>query len=328
MALKVLFIGGTGQISLTAVGEAVAAGHEVSIFNRGQTAEEVPKGVAVIHGDMADDAAYRRLADGKFDVICQFLVFTPAEMRRDITHFAGKTGQYIFISSASAYQKPVRHYLITEKTPLENPYWEYSRNKASCEKLLREQAGLPFTTVRPSHTVRTRLPTSIGGPEVVGSRMLRGLPVIVAGDGMALWTLTRARDFSVPFVRLFGKKAAIGDDFHITADRGHNWDAIYAAIAAGLGVKAEIVHVPSDTLIRYRPDWEGGLLGDKAWSVLFDNSKVKRVAGAFTCAEDLETILEEPIAHFKANVRAIGPQPQELDPLFDRIAAEQSALGR
>jgi nucleoside-diphosphate-sugar epimerase len=158
--------------------------------------------------------------------------------------------------------------------------------------------------------------------------MLRGLPVIVAGDGTSLWTLTRAADLSVPFVRLFGNKAALGEDFHITADRGHTWDAIYAAMADGLGATADIVHVPSETLVRYRPDWEGGLVGDKAQTVLFDNTKVKHVAGAFTCAEDLPTILDEPLAHYRASIAATGPQPHELDPLFDRICAEQSALGR
>ncbi len=328
MALRVLFIGGTGQISLTAVREAVAAGHKVTVFNRGRTAVALPESVEVMHGDMADDAAYSALADLRFDVVCQFMVFTPSEMARDIATFAGKTAQYVFISSASAYQKPVTDYPITEKTPLDNPYWEYSRQKAACERLLQAQSLLPFTIVRPSHTVRTRLPTSVGGPDVVGSRMLRGLPVIIAGDGTSLWTLTRAADLSVPFVRLFGNKGALGEDFHITADRGHTWLAIYAALAEGLGVAAKIVHVPSETLARYRPDWEGGLLGDKAWTVMFDNAKVKRVAGPFTCAEDLPTILAEPLAHYRAGIAPSGPRLHELDPLFDRIVAEQSALGR
>jgi nucleoside-diphosphate-sugar epimerase len=328
MALKVLFIGGTGQISLTSVREAVAAGHEVSVFNRGRTAEALPKGVATIHGDVADETAYRRLAEGTFDVVCQFMVFTPDEMRRDIATFAGHAGQYIFISSASAYQKPVRHYVITEKTPLENPYWEYSRQKAACEQLLREQGKLPYTIVRPSHTVRTRLPTSAGDGATVVSRMLRGRPVIVHGDGTSLWTLTRSVDFSVPFVRLFGNPAALGEDFHITADRSFTWDQIYAAIGAGLGATPDIVHVPTDTLVRYHPDWEGGLVGDKMWSVTFDNSKVRRVAGAFACAETLDEILAEPLRLAKANVAVAGPQAVELDALMDRIAAEQSALGR
>jgi nucleoside-diphosphate-sugar epimerase len=328
MALKVLFIGGTGQISLAAVREAVAAGHRVTVFNRGRTAAELPAGVEAIAGDMADAAAYGAAVDGRFDVVCQFMVFTPAEMARDIATFAGKTGQYVFISTASAYQKPARHYVITEKTPLENPYWDYSRQKAACEWLLREQSALPYTIVRPSHTVRTRLPSSVGDGDTVARRLLNGRPVIVAGDGMSLWTLTRAADFSVPFVKLFGNGKALGEDFHITGDRSFTWDQIHAAIADGLGVKAEIVHVPSDTLVRYRPEWEGGLFGDKMWPVIFDNSKVKSVAGPFTCAERLDAILAEPLAAFRARQQAGGGRPSELDALFDRIAAEQSALGR
>ncbi len=161
MALSILFIGGTGQISLPCVNEAVASGHKVTVLNRGKTSVDLPRGVETIVGDM-HDAAYGNLGDKHFDVVAQFRLYTAGEMKRDIQTFSGKTGQYVFISSASAYQKPAKHYIITEKTPLENPYWEYSRNKIACEKLLREQGKLPFTIVRPSHTVRTGMPTQIG----------------------------------------------------------------------------------------------------------------------------------------------------------------------
>jgi nucleoside-diphosphate-sugar epimerase len=326
MALDVLFIGGTGQISLACVCETVAAGHRVSVFNRGRTSAALPEGVTAITGDMADAAAYRALAAKRFDVVCQFMVFRPEEMARDIATFAGSTGQYVFISTASAYQKPAKHYVITEKTPLENPYWEYSRLKAACEWLLCDQDRLPFTIVRPSHTVRTRLPTALGEGDLAAHRILRGAPVIVHGDGTSLWTLTRAADFSVPFVRLFGRPEALGEDFHITASRAFTWDQIMTALGAALGTAARIVHVPTDTLIRFNPAWEGPLLGDKAWPVLFDNSKVKRVAGDFTAASDLATILAEPVAAFNAR-RGTAPANADLDPLFDRIAAAQSALG-
>ena len=326
MALDVLFIGGTGQISLACVREAVAAGHRVSVFNRGRTDAALPAGVTSITGDMADEAAYRALAAQRFDVVCQFMVFRPEEMARDIATFAGSTGQYVFISTASAYQKPAKHYVITEKTPLENPYWEYSRLKAACERLLCDQDRLPFTIVRPSHTVRTRLPTALGEGDLAAHRILRGAPVIVHGDGTSLWTLTRAADFSVPFVGLFGRPEALGEDFHITADRAFTWDQITTALGAALGTAARIVHVPTDTLIRFNPAWEGPLLGDKTWPVLFDNSKVKRVAGDFSCADDLAVILAEPVAAFNAR-RGTAPANADLDPLFDRIAAAQSALG-
>ena len=328
MSLNVLFVGGTGQISLPVVREAVAAGHQVSVFNRGRTTAELPNGVTRIVGDMGEAASYGGLAKTRWDVVCQFMVFRPEQMERDIATFAGNAGQYIFISSASVYQKPARHYVITEKTPLTNPYWEYSRNKIACERLLREQTALPYTIVRPSHTTRTRLPTVLGEGDVVAHRMLRGRPIIVPGDGTSLWTLTRSADSAVPFVRLLGNGQALGEDFHITADRAHTWDQIYEGVAAILGARAEIVHVPSDTLIRYKPDWQGGLHGDRSWSALFDNSKIKGLVGPFTCAESLDAILAEPVAHCKERLRATGAETGELDPLMDRIVAEQSALGR
>lgn len=328
MSLTVLFIGGTGQISLPAVEESVAAGHKVSVFNRGKTAVKLPADVTTIVGDMTDDKTYGELGRRHFDVVCQFMAFTPDQIERDVGVFAGQTGQYIFISSASAYQKPARHYIITERTPLENPYWEYSRRKAACEQVLRGQNRVPFTIVRPSHTVRTRLPTAFSEGDGLAHRMLRQRPVIVPGDGTSLWTVTRSIDICRPFVKLFGNEKALGEDFHITADRAHTWDQIYAAIADALEIAIEIVHVPTDTLIRYRQDFEGGLLGDRSWSAVFDNSKVKSVAGPFTCAEDLREILAEPVAHFKMRLADEDPPVGELDPLFDRIVEEQGALGR
>ncbi len=323
----ILFIGGTGQISLPCVQLAVDAGHTVSILNRGRTDVPLPAGVEVIAGDMNEAATYGALGDRHFDAVCQFRAYTPAQMKKDIAAFTGKTGQYVFISSASAYQKPARHYVITEKTPVENPYWEYSRNKIACETMLREQSALPWTIVRPSHTVRTGMPLAIGDGDAVARRLLRGAPVIVHGDGHSLWTLTRSADLAVPFIKLIGNAAALGEDFHITGDRAFTWDEITDAIAAGLGVEAKIVHVPTDTLVKYNGEWEGPLTGDKSWSALFDNSKVKRVADDFTCADDLETILEELIANFKVRNATADQAPDALDPLMDRICAAQAALG-
>ncbi len=328
MSLSVLFIGGTGQISLPAVEQSVAASHKVTLLNRGQTHVALPGGVTTLVGEVGDTAGYAALGDSRFDVVCQFRVYTPEQMQQDIATFAGRVGQYIFISSASAYQKPARHYIITERTPLENPYWQYSRNKAACEKLLREQSGLPWTIVRPSHTVRTGLPIQIGDKNVAVERIMKGQPVVVAGDGTSLWTLTRSVDFARPFIRLFGNTAALGEDFHITSDRSFTWDQITTAIAKGLGKPVDIVHVPTDTLIRYNSAWEGPLLGDKSWSVIFDNTKVKQVAGPFSCSEDLDEILAEPLAHTKAGPSDVPPEAADENALMDRIVAEQSALGR
>jgi nucleoside-diphosphate-sugar epimerase len=324
MPLRVLFIGGTGNISLPCVAAAVAAGHQVTVFNRGSTAVRLPADVASIAGERNDAEAYRELGKAGFDVVCQFIVFTPEQMARDIQTFSGGAGQYIFISSASVYEKPPRHHVITEQTPTLNPYWAYSRNKIACEAMLKSTSGLRWTIVRPSHTVRSMLPTVFNEGDIVAHRMLEGRPVIVAGDGSTPWTLTRCEDFARPFVGLFGKSAALGDDFHITSDNAYGWDDIYRAIAAGLGVEADIVHVPTDTLIRYRPEWEGPLMGDKTWPALFDNTKVKKVAGEFSAAKELRDVLAEPIASVRARKRLTR---HELDPLIDRIARDQRALG-
>lgn len=324
---SVLYVGGTGQISLPCVEQSVAAGHKVAVFNRGQRGEPVPAGVETITGDMKDAATYAALGKRRFDVVCQFMAFTPDQIERDLQTFRGNAGQYIFISSASVYEKPAKHYVITEETPTVNPYWPYSQAKIACEALVKAETTLPWTIVRPSHTVRSGLPTMVNEGDIIAHRMLAGRPVLIAGDGLTPWTLTRSRDFAAPFIRLFGAKAALGTDFHITADIAQTWDGIYAAIARGLGVEPHIVHVPTDTLIRYHHDWEGPLLGDKSWTALFDNSKVKSVAGDFTCATDIDTILEESIMHVKKRIAVSGPQTHELDPLYERIAREQSALG-
>jgi nucleoside-diphosphate-sugar epimerase len=326
MSLKVLFIGGTGNISLPCVAEAAKAGCRVTVFNRGATTARLPEGVATIAGDIGDPR-YRELGRAGFDVVCQFIAFTPDEIVRDLEVFSGGAAQYIFISSASVYQKPPRCYLITEKTPAVNPYWPYSQNKIACEAALKTARDLTWTIVRPSHTVRTNLPTVFNEGDALAHRLLAGKPVIVAGDGATPWTLTRCADFAVPFVRLFGNSAALGETFHITSDNAYTWNDITNAIATGLGVKADIVHVATDTLIRYLPDLEGPLMGDKTWAALFDNTKVKKVAGDFECVKDLNEVLAEPIASFKARLKSGGPKTSDQDAIMDRIAREQRSLG-
>ncbi|RMH21070.1 MAG: SDR family oxidoreductase [Gammaproteobacteria bacterium] len=323
--MRVLYIGGSGEISYDCIHESVKLGHEVSVFNRGNHNEGLPKQVRLIRGDIHDDKAYSKLAEEHFDVICQFRLFSPLEIRRDIELFAGKCGHYVFISSASAYQKPLRDFPITEKTPLDNPYWAYSRAKAEMEAILCEQDHLPYTIVRPSHTYRTHMPTPLGGV-LDASRLLRGKPVIVPGDGESLWTITHARDFAPPFVKLLGNERAIGEAFHITNDRPWPWNQILEAAASALGVTDyRLVHISSEILVRYHPDWEGPLLGDKAVSVVFDNSKVKSVVGAFECPTD-------PWQGMKLVVESFPPDKEEydtgMDQLMDQIITDQDNLGR
>ncbi len=321
--MRVLYVGGTGEISFDCIHETVRLGHEVTVYNRGRRNAGLPAACRLVTGDVEDDAAYGRVAALDFDAVCQFRLFTAAALARDLRLFAGHTGQYVFISSASAYRKPVRGLPITEEMPLDNPHWPYSQAKAEMEALLRSQDRLPYTVVRPSHTYRLTMPTPM--PEHIEvSRMLRGKPVVLHGDGESLWTVTHAEDFARPFARLLGHPRALGEAFHITGDRAWPWNEIFEAIAAALHVRLELVHVASETLVRYRPEWEGPLLGDKSPSVTFDNRKVKSVVGDFDCPID-------PWRGMKMVAERYPPTADDFDPaldaLLDRIAREQGALG-
>jgi nucleoside-diphosphate-sugar epimerase len=321
--MRVLYIGGTGEISFDCIHESARLGHDVSVFNRGNHNAGLPAACHLIKGEVEDDSAYGALAAMDFDVVCQFRLFTTAAIERDIAIFGGHCGQYVFISSASAYEKPVRRLPITEATPIGNRFWAYSQAKADMEALLRSQSALPYTIVRPSHTYRTRMPTPMGDNLEV-ARLLRGKPVVVHGDGESLWTVTHAEDFARPFARLLGNPRAIGEAFHITSDRQWSWNEIFAAIAAALEVPDySLVHVASDTLIRYHAAWEGPLLGDKAYSVIFDNAKVKGVVGDFRCPIDPWRGMRLVAQRFPA---ADGCDPT-LDRLLDRIVVEQRDLG-
>jgi len=324
--MKVLYIGGTGQISFDCVHESVRAGHEVYVFNRGNSNAGLPDPPAVTYltGDMHDDAAYRPLADHHVDVVCQFRVFKPEQLERDLDIFRGHCGRYVFISSASAYRKPMTHHVITEDVPLDNPFWPYSAAKAACEAILAGQDALPYTIVRPSHTSRTKFTTAFGSGDRWAKRMREGKPVVVPGDGTNLWTITRGEDFAPPFVKLLTVEAAVGQAYHLTSDNAYMWDVIYRAIAAALGVEAELVHVPTDTLVRYEPSWEGPLKGDKAYSVVFDNTKIKSVVGDFACPTTLDEFCQRCAAHFDADTVRLDPEEEAL---VDRIVADQRALG-
>ena len=251
-------------------------------------------------------------------------MFGPDQLQRDIDTFSGRCGQYVFISSASAYRKPVLDPVITEDVPLVNPYWPYSQHKAQCETLLR-QSDLPFTIVRPSHTYRTGFTLPIGG-DTAARRLEQGKPIILPGDGTSLWTITRSEDFAVPFVNLLGHPAALRDAFHITSHLcAYPWRRIVQAVASALGVEARIVNVPTDTLVRHRPDWTGPLWGDKAWTVLFDNTKVQAVAGPVPCSFTPEQGQARAAVHYRQRRDAgTADYSDDVDHLFDRLAADHA----
>jgi nucleoside-diphosphate-sugar epimerase len=278
--MKVLFIGGTGTISSACSDLALGKGIELFLLNRGTSIRPSPPGAKLLRADIRQtDAVARVLGDMQFDAVVEWMAFTPEHIKSDIELFHQRTSQYIFISSASAYQKPLGFLPITESTPLYNPFWQYSRDKAACEALLEQagrEQGFPFTIVRPSHTYdRTLLPFQ-GGYTVV-ARMRLGKEVVVHGDGTSLWTLTHHRDFSVGLVGLLGNPHAIQQTFHITSDEWLTWDQIYTIVAHAAGVEPRLVHVPSELIARYDERWGASLLGDKAYSVIFDNSKIRRV---------------------------------------------------
>ena len=332
--MKALFIGGTGTISM-AITRALALDPDWSLFllNRGTRTAELPEGVTPIIADISDEAAAAKALEGMdFDCVCDFIAFEPEQIERDIRLFAGRTKQFIFISSASAYQKPLSEPIITESTPLFNPHWAYSRSKIACEERLMRayrEDGFPITIVRPSHTYDERsLPLAVKGAcgawQVV-RRMLDGKPVLIHGDGTSLWTLTDSRDFAKGFIGLMGNIHAIGQAYHITSDESVTWNQIYAVIADELGVPLHAVHVPSDLLAASKAyDFEGSLLGDKAATVLFDNSKIKRAVPGFVCTIRADQGLRRSVRHLLST-----PALQREDPAFDafcdRVAAAMEA---
>jgi nucleoside-diphosphate-sugar epimerase len=288
-AMKVLFIGGTGIISSACAGLAVERGIDLYALNRGATRHRpLPASVTVLHGDIREPgSAEDVLEDLTFDAVVEWIAFTPDQVQRDIELFRGRTGQYVFISSASAYQTPPLRVPVVESTPLRNPYWQYSRDKIACETLLLQTDDFPSTIVRPSHTYdRTAVPLDGGWTSV--ARMRQGKEVVVHGDGTSLWTLTHHDDFAKGFVPLLGNPRTIGDAFHITSDDVLTWNQIVEALAVAAGTKARIVHVPSDAIAAADPAWGAGLLGDKAHSMVFDNSKVRSVAPGFVATIPFE----------------------------------------
>jgi nucleoside-diphosphate-sugar epimerase len=282
--MKVLFIGGTGIISSACSELALLQGIDLYLLNRGRSSRPAPAGAKVIQADVRQpDSVTTALGELVFDSVVEWVAFTPDQVQNDVELFRQRTRQYIFISSASAYQTPPTYLPVQESTPLHNPFWGYSRNKAACEALLEQagrEDGFPFTIVRPSHTYdRTLLPFHGGYTSV--ARMRLGKPVVVHGDGTSLWTLTHHRDFAVGLVGLLGNLHAIGHTFHITSDEWLSWNQIYTIVAQAAGVEAQLVHVPSELIAAYDPVWGASLLGDKAHSMIFDNSKIHRLVPQF-----------------------------------------------
>jgi nucleoside-diphosphate-sugar epimerase len=326
--LRVLFIGGSGIISSACSWLAVERGIELFALNRGRSnaVRALPDQVMVLHGDIRDpDSVRQAIGRREFDAVVDWVAFTPEHVRTDIELFRGRTGQYVFISSASAYQTPPARLPVTESTPLRNPFWRYSRDKIACEDTLvaaYRNENFPATIVRPSHTYDRTLVPFDGGWTVV-ERMRRGKPIVVHGDGTSLWTLTHNRDFATGFVPLLGHARAIGEAFHITSEDVLTWNQIAQILAAAAGVTADIVHVPSEVIADMNPDWGASLLGDKAHSMIFDNSKLRAIVPDY-----------QPVIPFERGAREIvawhdeDPSRQQVDQRIDAAMDELLAMLR
>jgi nucleoside-diphosphate-sugar epimerase len=326
--MKILFIGGTGLISSACSKLVVKRGMELFLLNRGMGTKYTPPGGAhMLAGDVYQDenGVAAMLADHHFDVVVDWIAFTPTDIERDLRLFSGKTDQFIFVSSASAYQKPPAHYIITEETPLENPFWDYSRNKIACEQRLMQahkEDGFPATIVRPSLTYGpSQLPLCTNSwqhPYTIIDRMKKGNKVVIPGDGTSLWVFTWNTDFAVGFLGLFGNEDAIGEAFHITSDEVLTWNQAYEEVARALDVELNIVHIASDLIARYNEHALGSLIGDKVNSVVFDNSKIRRFVPEFDPKVSWKEGVRRTIAWFEAD-----PARQTIDEgsnqLWDRI---------
>ena len=325
--MKVLFIGGTGIISSACVELAVARGMDVWVLNRGKRSSDLPAGVKSITVDVRNEAEAARAMEGHtFDAVADFISFSVEQVEAGIRLFAGKCGQFLFISSASAYQKPGTHHVITESTPLANPFWEYSRNKIACEeRLIREyrERGFPVVNVRPSHTYsQTVIPCCMGNwaSWTIIDRMIKGLPTVVPGDGTSFWVMTHNTDFAKAFVGLLGNPRSIGHAFHITSDEVLSWDQIYKTVASVVGVNnPNLLHIASDFICKVDPGLTGSLIGDKSNSVIFDNSKIKSFVPGYVATVNLREGVERSVRWFNAD-----PSRKTIDEktnaLHDRLA--------
>lgn len=320
--MKILFVGGTGTISMAITRLLAQRGDELWLLNRGSRNSELPENVKTITADINNEAdVLEKLGDMTFDCVGEFIGFVPQQIERDVRLFSGRTKQYIYISSASAYQKPPKSHIITEDTPLKNPYWEYSRNKKACEDLLFEryrEDGFPVTVVRPSHTYDERnVPLGVhgnGGSWQVVKRIMEGKSVIIHGDGSSLWTITHNSDFAKAYVGLIGDPKAIGEAFHITSDESISWNRIYSAIAEAVGVELRPYYVSSQMLADMGRgyDFTGSLIGDKSNTVVFDNSKIRSLVPNFKAEISAEDGIKGTVKYILAH-----PELQNADEEFD-----------
>lgn len=331
--MRILIIGGTGTISSAITRQLAASGQDLWLLNRGTRKQEVPAGVKQIVADISNEEEVKRLlGDMQFDAVCEFIGFVPEQVERDIRLFKGRTRQYVYISSASAYNKPASNHVINEGTTLANPYWEYSRNKIACEELLmreyRENA-FPVTIVRPSHTYCERsVPVSVHGPKgswQVLKRMIDGKPVVVQGDGSSLWTLTWNEDFARGFIGLLGNPKAIGEAFLIMSDESLTWNQVYKCVADALGVVFHPYYVSSEFLAAVAPkeyDFTGNLLGDKSVTVMFDCSKLKRVVPGFQATTRFHEGVRRCVAYLLSHPE-LQVEDEEFDAWCDQVIAAQ-----
>jgi len=324
--MNVLVIGGTGIISTYVVKKCLSMGMEITVLNRGNKADSLPTGVSQLIGNINNETESKALLEGKhYDCVIQFVAFTVDQVKRDVRLFQGKTNQYIFISSASAYQKPVQDYPITEQTPLDNPYWEYSRNKAACEAYLTQQKDLTTTIIRPSHTYNNQMimvPVARWGYEYAHiKRLIEGLPVIIPGDGTSLWTITHASDFASSFVYVIGNPNTYHQTYHITSEKYYTWEQLTHITASALGVQANVVHIPSDFIIRHIPEMEGPLFGDKTWSTIFDNSKIKSISKEYTSIVGYEEVVKDVIQYYQTHKNS-QKVSLEFETLYDHVIKE------
>lgn len=322
--MRVLFIGGTGNISTACSRLALEQGVDLYLLNRGHSAGFPLGQTRLLRGDIRDiRSAERALGSLDFEVVVDWVAFESKHVETDIELFRRRTGQYVFISSASAYQKPPAHFRITESTPLANPFWQYSRDKIACEARLnqeRRDSGFPATIVRPSYTYgETWIPcVAAGHGYTILDRMRKGKKVIVHGDGQSLWTMTHNSDFAKGLIGILGNPNAIGESFHITSDEVLTWDQIYAAIGAAAGAEPSIVHIPSDVINAFDPETGAGLLGDKAYSMVFDNAKIKKFVPRFEASVPFADGIRRSVAWFDADAsrRVVD---RDRDRMMDRI---------
>lgn len=319
--MKALFIGGTGLISAAVSKLALQRGWELTLLNRGKHVNDLPEGAEIITVDINDDEAVKKVVEGRhYDVVAEWIAFKPERVARDVEIFRGKCEQYILISSGAVYERPLRGPYITESTPLNNRHWQYGRDKRACEEVALNAyraENFPVTIVRPSLTYGdTQIPFAMGSwqhPWSLVQRMLDGKPIVVHGDGTSLWSMTHNSDFAKGFVGIMGRRQSIGEAYHITSDEALTWDEIAIEIGAAVGVKPKLVHISSDQIIRFMPEQEGNLLGDKATGALMDNSKIKRAVPDFVCTTSFAQGVRQSVAYFRAH-----PEIQTIDEAWNK----------